>query len=195
MCRGRDRSEKGSAHRRVGLGRVTAQVVAALVVAIGLLTAGCEGEKGYCDSVSDWDPDWVAWEARILELMNEARAAGATCGSTAYEATGSLTVDPLLRCAARNHSRDMSKREFFDHVNPDGDGPTERFDRAGWSGTAWGENIVGGYGSPDAQFAGWMSSEGHCANIMNSYFTVVGIGFYHGSGTYGDYTTAGFGRP
>ena len=30
---------------------------------------------------------------------------------------------------------------------------------------------------------------------MNPSFTQVGIGYYHGSGGYGDYTTAGFGRP
>lgn len=89
----------------------------------------------------------------------------------------------------------MHDRDFFDHTNPDGDGPTERFHAAGWSGSTWGENIVGGYGSVDAQFAGWMGSEGHCRNIMNPSFTQVGVGYFHGPSGYNDFTTAGFGRP
>ncbi|MDY0003158.1 MAG: CAP domain-containing protein [Polyangia bacterium] len=149
----------------------------------------------YCDPVANWGSEWLAWEARMVDLMNEARAQGATCGSTPFASTGPLEPDPRLRCAARVHSRDMYVREFFDHTNPDGEGPTERFHKAGWSGSTWGENIVGGYGSVEAQFAGWMGSEGHCRNIMSSSFTQVGIGYFHGEGGYGDYTTAGFGRP
>jgi uncharacterized protein YkwD len=48
--------------------------------------------------------------------------------------------------AARKHSIDMGTRNFFDHVNPDGQDPFARMKAAGWNPTgayAWGENIAG----------------------------------------------------
>ena len=187
------------------LGQVTLAAGPAAVFLL-LLGLGCGGSGSgndgsqvpdlpYCNPVADWSEEWQAWEARIVQRMNQARAAGATCGTTTYDPTDPLEADPALRCASRAHSKDMSDRGFFDHTNPDGDGPTERFHKAGWSGSTWGENIVGGYGSADAQFDGWMSSPGHCGNIMNPSFTQVGVGYFQGAGEYRDYTTAGFGRP
>jgi uncharacterized protein YkwD len=36
-----------------------------------------------------------------------------------------LSRNPDLTRVANRHTRDMIKRNFFDHVNPDGDGPRE----------------------------------------------------------------------
>ena len=125
--------------------------------------------------------------------MNQARAIGATCGGEYYGPTHAFETHPALRCAARVHSKDMADRDFFSHTNPDGEGPGDRFTRAGYTGGSWGENIVAGYGSPEGHFDGWMNSEGHCRAIMNPNFTRVGVGTYTGGGGYGDYATAGFG--
>ncbi|MFH2006460.1 MAG: CAP domain-containing protein [bacterium] len=175
-------------------------VIALCAASMTLLASACGGEDGnnvpsnaYCDPVSDWSSEWIAWESRMLDLFNQARGVGADCGGEYFGPTHALEIDPALRCASRAHSKDMSDRDFFDHTNPDGEGPADRFARAGYTGGGWGENIVGGYGSADAQFDGWMDSPGHCSNIMNPGFTVVGIGFFHGPGSYGDLTTAGFG--
>lgn len=156
---------------------------------------GCNASEGaYCDSVTNWPEDRVAWEARMLELFNEARAAGADCGSNGYyDPTGPLTLNTALRCASRVHSKDMHDHEFFEHTNLQGEGPSDRFERAGWTGGGWGENIIAGYGSAENAFGGWMSSDGHCANIMNPSFNQVGIGYFNGPKGYGDYGTAGFG--
>lgn len=85
---------------------------------------------------------------------------------------------------------DMGVRGFFAHVNPDGVGPGQRMASAGWVGTGWGENIAWGYPSPAAVVAGWMGSDGHCANIMRANFTQIGIGYYQGN-----IWTQNFGRP
>jgi uncharacterized protein YkwD len=161
---------------------------------------GCNSDSdqvpagAYCDPVSDWSSDRQAWESRMLELFNQVRAAGANCGSNGdYSPAGPLTMEPSLRCASRVHSMDMHDRNFFDHTNPDGEGPVDRFTLADWSGGGWGENIIAGYGSAEAAFDGWMASDGHCANIMNPGFNQVGIGYFSGSSGYGDYGTAGFG--
>ncbi len=151
-------------------------------------------EGAYCDPVANWPSDLVAWESEILSLFNEARAAGADCGGAGqFAPTGPLEMDPALRCAARVHSKDMHDRGFFDHNNPDGLSPWDRFALAGWTGSGGGENIIAGYGSAQAAFAGWMSSDGHCANIMNPSFNRVGIGWFVGASGYGDYGTATFG--
>jgi len=127
--------------------------------------------------------------------MNDARASGAVCGTEEFGSAGSLEISPELRCAARAHSKDMAERDYFNHYSPEGEGPTERFQKAGWSGRRWGENIVAGGGSADGQFDMWMNSPGHCSNIMDPNFTQVGIGYYSTTSSYGDYTTAGFGAP
>jgi uncharacterized protein YkwD len=42
----------------------------------------------------------------------------------------SLTLDNSLNNLAQSHSNDMINRNFFGHVNPDGDGPLERANKA-----------------------------------------------------------------
>ncbi|MFN2323641.1 MAG: CAP domain-containing protein, partial [Trueperaceae bacterium] len=54
---------------------------------------------------------------------------------------------------------------------------------------SWGENVAAGYPSVDAVMAGWLGSDGHCANLMNPGFTEFG------AGESGRYWTQGFARP
>lgn len=146
-------------------------------------------ENDYCDTVADWSDTWRAYEVEVLTLVNQHRAAGADCGSQGtFASTHALTMNGTLRCAARAHSMDMSVRSFFSHTNPDGDGPGARLGYAGWAGFTWGENIAWGYSSPTAVVNGWMNSDGHCANIMRSNYTQIGVGYYQGN-----YWTQAFG--
>lgn len=145
----------------------------------------------YCDAVTDWDAMWIAFEDQVLELVNQQRAAGADCGSAGtFDPVEPLIMHGALRCAARNHAMDMATRDYFDHYTPEGLGPAERLDAAGYSGSTWGENIAWGYATPADVVSGWMSSPGHCANVMRSGFTETGIGFYEGR-----LWTQTFGRP
>ena len=72
----------------------------------------------------------------------------------------------------------LAVRGFFDHTNPDGLSPWDRVDLTDYSGNASGENIAQGYPDPAAVMAGWMASDGHCANIMNPDNTELGVGYY-----------------
>lgn len=121
-------------------------------------------------------------EDDVLALVNNHRA---TIGKPA------LTHVPLMRDCARGHSAHMSTdfHGFFDHTNPEGDGPSQRYAAVGGSGGV-GENIAGGYSTPQSAFDGWMSSPGHKANIEGNY-TKTGIGYYAGP-TYGHYWTQMF---
>lgn len=108
-------------------------------------------------------------------------------------------MNPQLRCSARLHSLDMYERNFFDHTAPDGSDPGDRMAAAGYSGSTWGENIAMGQTSPAQVVDGWMNSDGHCANIMRSQYTEIGIGYHPGNQSGGwmsrNYWTQNFGAP
>ncbi len=79
--------------------------------------------------------------AQVVALVNKERAA-AGCGP--------VTEDPQLDRAAQGHSDDMAARGFFDHTDPDGDGPGERITAAGYRWSTYGENIAKGQQTPQA---------------------------------------------
>ncbi len=150
---------------------------------------------GYCAETNDWDPTYAQLEQDILQIVNERRAEGADCGTNgSFDPVPPLTMNAQLSCAARVHSKDMVDRNYFDHQNPDGEGPGERVDLAEYDWRTWGENIAAG--SPDAAgtMQQWMNSDGHCANIMNPQFSEIGVGYFPG-GDYGHVWTQVFGAP
>ena len=128
----------------------------------------------YCDPVAGFTTG--ALEDEILALVNQHRAAGATCDGEAKPPVGPLTMHPALRCAARVHSLDMRDRNFLDHTNPDGESPSDRMERAGYAWRAAGENIAVGNATAAATMAQWMDSAGHCGNIMNGDYVHIGVG-------------------
>lgn len=149
-------------------------------------------DEPYCAVTESWDPEYAALEEEIVVLVNRYRAQGANCGGREMPPVGPLTMDPALQCAARVHTKDMADRDFFDHDNPDGDGPSERMDAAGYDGRGWGENIAAGRETPEETMEQWMNSPGHCSNIMTEGFSLIGAGYYPG-GEYRHLWTQTFG--
>ena len=131
----------------------------------------------------------------MINLVNQRRAAGATCGGTAYPPVGPVSLDTNLRAAARGHSEDMAVNAFFSHTGSDGSSATNRIWAAGYSGGyPLGENIAGGQSSPTNVVNAWMASTGHCQNIMNGSFEDLGVGYaYLDSSPYRHYWTQNFG--
>ena len=77
----------------------------------------------------------------------------------------------------------MARNHFFSHTGSDGKNPQQRYDEQGIIYNVWGENI-GEVVNEDLTeetietlFNEWMQSEGHRANILNSAFTRLGIGY------------------
>ncbi len=138
-------------------------------------------DNKYCAPVADWDPEWVALEEEILAIVNQERALGADCGSYGvFGPADPMIMEPHLRCAARVHSKDMNDRDFFSHTNPDGEGPLDRMNRAEYPYGSWGENIAAGNSTAEATMSQWMGSSGHCRNIMDPMFNILGVGYYPG---------------
>ncbi|MCA9490476.1 MAG: CAP domain-containing protein [Myxococcales bacterium] len=147
------------------------------------LTTGClfveDPTAGGGFSTTDWEEGWSGFEDEVLAQVNEQRAAGGRCGTADFPPSGPLEHYATLRGLARWYSRWMAEDSFFDHVDPNGDDPFDRMVDAGFTGaTPWGENIAAGYPDPDEVMAGWMSSPGHCANILEPAYGVLGIGYF-----------------
>jgi uncharacterized protein YkwD len=89
----------------------------------------------------------------------------------------------------------MAMQDFFDHRQM-----VERVRAEGYQYSLVGENISAGNSTPEAAMQSWMNSSGHRANILNSGFRELGVGYYvlendQGSVNYKHYWTQVFGTP
>lgn len=116
-------------------------------------------------------------EQRILELVNAARAEGRRCGDEEYPAAPPVTLSPRLYEAALEHTHDMASRGVPSHEGSDGSHVGERVTRAGYLWQAAGENVAAGQQDVDSVMAAWLESPGHCATLMASFFTQMGVAF------------------
>ena len=132
----------------------------------------------------------------LLSRVNEARSQPRQCGDQNFDAAEPLSWNCKLTDAARAHSEDMVELEFFSHTGPEGLGTGERVDERNYSWSAVGENIAAGQNSVDQVVGGWLSSPGHCANIMRAEFTEMGAAKIEAPGSkYSPLWTQVFARP
>jgi uncharacterized protein YkwD len=71
----------------------------------------------------------------------------------------------------------MSRIGYFTHTSPTYGSP---FELRRWFGISYrtaGENIAKGYRTAETVVNGWMNSPGHRANILNSTYTHIGVGY------------------
>lgn len=134
------------------------------------------------------------YEAEVLRLTNVARSQARTCGSQSMPAASALTWNGRLGYAARAHSRDLAKRNYFSHTSKDGTSFATRISQTGYHWSTAAENIAAGYSTPAAVVSGWIHSPGHCVNLMSRSYTQLGVGYATG-GSYGSYWTQDFARP
>jgi uncharacterized protein YkwD len=94
-----------------------------------------------------------------------------------------LVLDPKLCEAARDHSKDMAEKGFFDHESPV-PGKTTPWDRARNFGTsASAENIFAGSPDPSSANKGWFHSPGHHKNLFAAGHNRIGLGNHGGHWT------------
>src|SRR5688572_24058278 len=96
-----------------------------LMIAFLILCIGPDTKLGIATSQDRSRPTIQprSLEARVHELINAERL---------RLKLRPLRVDDKLSMIARRHSEDMARRGFFDHVNPDGLGPNDRAQAAGY---------------------------------------------------------------
>lgn len=104
--------------------------------------------------------------AQVADLVNEARA---------QAGVSALTLDTDLTKAAMIRAEEIVTE--FSHNRPDGTKCYTVLDGYGISFRCAGENIAKGQTSPEAVMEAWLNSEGHRANILDSDFEAIGVGY------------------
>ncbi len=129
---------------------------------------------GQLISIPGADSTVTAYEQEVIRLVNEERA---------KNGLKALTYDWQLGRVARYKSQDMKDNGYFSHTSPVYGSPFQMMKSFGISYKSAGENIARGQATPRAVVDAWMNSSGHRANILNSSFTHIGVG-YVSSGKY-----------
>jgi uncharacterized protein YkwD len=147
--------------------------------------------------VADTTCGLADFEADALRIVNQQRAAGASCGARGdFAPAAALTWNARLGTAAYGHSRDMADNNYFSHDSLDGRSMADRINATGYAWSTIGENIAAGYNSVQSVVSGWMASDGHCANLMNPRFTEFAVACARNdSSQYRIYWTQNLGRP
>lgn len=110
--------------------------------------------------------------AEMLERINRARR---------REGLPPAVASPLLSQVAQAHAEDMLRRSYFDHRNPEGQGPTDRARVAGYpSGVS--ENLVAQRFSVEEAVDAWLDSPGHRRNLLDPGCREIGLGLAVGEG-------------
>lgn len=99
-----------------------------------------------------------------------------------------LAINNDLNTSAQLYAIDMSTRKFFSHTDPDGRGSKDRIEASGYfdlpcdclSYYYTGENLAVNQKTVEEAVDAWMNSPGHKANILNKYYTEIGIGYENG---------------
>lgn len=160
-------------------------------------------ERGYCEAVTDPAYTEIGWHEQagrldivlaepfeptalddsqavqrdVLTLVNAARAERRRCGRRRLGPAPPLTLSPVLTRAAESHAHDLAATEVLDHRGSDGSEPAERVARAGYAWRSVAENVAAGQRTAAAVVADWLSSPGHCTNIMSDAYTEMGLAY------------------
>lgn len=109
-------------------------------------------------------------EWKMLKLVNKDRK---------KHGLKALRMQQDLREVARKHSKDMARKDYFEHENISGQTPFDRLEEARITDIVAGENLakIRGFKNPVVRAEiGLMNSPGHRANILNKEYNTIGIG-------------------
>ena len=149
-------------------------------------------------------------QSDYLDAINQARSTSHDCGEYGIMPPAPpLVWNDKLAYAAQIHSNDLAQSNTFSHTGSGtssdivaqeehpgiGSSYEERAAYAGYTGWIYlGENIAAGYSTVQEVIDAWLSSPGHCHNLMNQDFTEVGMTkVYNSSSTYKTYWAQEFG--
>ncbi len=114
------------------------------------------------------DSSVLSFEKEVVRLVNEIRV---------QNGLKELTYDWELSRVARIKSQDMKDNKYFSHTSPIYGSPFQMMKSFGITYRSAGENIARGQTTPQAVVNAWMNSSGHRANILNTSFTHIGVGY------------------
>ena len=120
--------------------------------------------------------DPIAAELAVAALTNQFRA---------RQGLSTLVMNPFLQRAARSHSQEMARLDYFDHLSPVAARryPWDRLNLAGADADSVSENLFMATGHdmdmvPVLAVKSWQLSPEHRANLMDPAKTSVGVGIW-----------------
>lgn len=135
-----------------------------------------------CGSTEEGNPDAddqmkePVDKGKLLQLVNDVRTAGCTCGNKTMPPVPAIAWNEQLEKAAVSHSIHMNKHSHFSHTGKDGSTPGDRITKQNYAWVTYGENIAQGQQSEEQVMQSWLNSPGHCENIMNANFKDMAVG-------------------
>ena len=129
---------------------------------------------GQIINIPSKDNEVLNYENEVIRLVNEIRV---------KNGLSELKSDWELSRVARFKSQDMKDNNYFSHTSPVYGSPFQMMKSFGISYKSAGENIARGQKTPEAVVNAWMNSSGHRANILNSSYNTIGVGYVK-SGNY-----------
>jgi|JFJP01.1.fsa_nt_gi hypothetical protein len=132
------------------------------------------GNSGKTDDYFCVEPEYID-HGLLLQLVNDIRQQGCNCGDDYFAATTPVTWNNALEQASLAHCDDMHENNFFSHVSSNGSNLGDRVKKSGYIWSVCGENIGKGYIGEEDVVSGWLSSPGHCKNLMNPVFKEMGV--------------------
>lgn len=109
-----------------------------------------------------------SYEMEVIDLVNDIRE---------QNGLKKLTYNWELSRVARYKSQDMKDNKYFSHTSPVYGSPFQMMKSFGITYRTAGENIARGQKNPKEVVNAWMNSPGHRANILNTSFTQIGVGY------------------
>ncbi len=106
--------------------------------------------------------------SQVVSLVNKERA---------KQGLAALRSDSKLAELAQQKAKDMAENQYFSHISPTYGSAFDMLKAAGYTYKSAGENIAMGQKSAAAVMDGWMNSSGHRANILNTGYEKVGVGY------------------
>lgn len=117
---------------------------------------------GYATSIS---------ASEIIALSNNERTS---------RGLGALATSAALTQAAQAKAAHMFANNYWAHVAPDGTTPWYFMGQAGYAYIAAGENLAKDFDTSVGVVNGWMNSQGHRDNILNTSFLDTGVAAVNG---------------
>lgn len=107
----------------------------------------------------------------IINLTNQQRL---NAGLPQFE------LDNQLSQAAYAKAQNMLSEQYFAHYSPSNISPWYWFNQAGYEYAYAGENLAMDFVQAEDVLGGWMASDTHRRNILNSNYADIGIGIVEG---------------
>ncbi|MDN3918858.1 CAP domain-containing protein [Roseateles violae] len=135
---------------------------------------------------------------QALRAINALRAEPRACGAQAMPAAAALRWSGPLADSSRRFAQELARRGLLTHEGEQLHGMRERMQASGYAMRLAGENLAAGAETLNEVLQQWLSSPGHCENLMLAEFRDVGLACAIGAAPedrYGRYWVMQLGRP